>query len=381
MIPDLVEPRIVKYLYSRSAASHTPVSGTFELTPMCNMSCEMCYVRMTKAQMEQSGGRLRTVEEWLRFAEKAREKGMLFLLLTGGEPFLYPNFRELYEQLASMGFIISINTNATMIDEETVKWLVENPPGRMNITLYGASDETYERLCHNPRGYSQVTTALDMLQKAGIMVKLNCSVTPYNIQDLPKMIRFAKERGLMIQASSYMFPPLRRDEHMAGENHRFTPEEAALAAAEIVRLQNGNERFSEYVSLLEDGAGLMEEKSEECFVQEGDISRCGAGRCAFWITWDGRMLPCGMMTRPVAYPFRDGFTDAWTAITEAVEMIRLPVECRQCSLKQQCQACAAMVLTETDTFTEVPEYRCRMTKCYPEVCRRIQKQEKDVEKL
>ena len=309
---------------------------------MCNMSCEMCYVRMTKAQMEQSGGRLRTVEEWLRFAEKVREKGMLFLLLTGGEPFLYPNFRELYEQLASMGFIISINTNATMIDEETVKWLVENPPGRMNITLYGASDETYERLCHNPRGYSQVTTALDMLQKAGIMVKLNCSVTPYNIQDLPKMIRFAKE---------------------------------------IVRLQNGNERFSEYVSLLEDGAGLMEEKSEECFVQEGDISRCGAGRCAFWITWDGRMLPCGMMTRPVAYPFRDGFTDAWTAITEAVEMIRLPVECRQCSLKQQCQACAAMVLTETDTFTEVPEYRCRMTKCYPEVCRRIQKQEKDVEKL
>ena len=52
MIPELVEPRIVKHLYSKSAISHTPVSGTFELTPMCNMSCEMCYVRMTKSDLE-----------------------------------------------------------------------------------------------------------------------------------------------------------------------------------------------------------------------------------------------------------------------------------------------------------------------------------------
>ena len=216
MIPELVEPRIVKYLYSRSAVSHTPVSGTFELTPMCNMSCEMCYVRMTKSDMEKSGGRLRTVEEWLDIAETAKKAGMLFLLLTGGEPFLYPGFRELYEQLAPMGFVISINTNATMIDADTVKWLAANPPGRMNITLYGASDETYGRLCHNPKGYTQVTTALDMLREAGIMVKLNCSVTPYNIEELPQMIRFAKERGLMLQASTYMFPPLRRDAQTGG---------------------------------------------------------------------------------------------------------------------------------------------------------------------
>lgn len=380
MIPELVEPRIVKYLYSRSAVSHTPVSGTFELTPMCNMSCEMCYVRMTKSDMEKSGGRLRTVEEWLGIAETAKKAGMLFLLLTGGEPFLYPGFRELYEQLASMGFVISINTNATMIDADTVKWLAANPPGRMNITLYGASDETYGRLCHNPKGYTQMTTALGMLREAGIMVKLNCSVTPYNIEELPQMIRFAKESGLMLQASTYMFPPLRRDAHMAGQNNRFTPEDAALAAAEVVRLQNGDEKFSMYLKQLEEGEAAMDESPDGCLVSEGDIIRCAAGRCAFWMTWDGRMLPCGMMTRPVTYPFQDGFEDSWKELTDIVGRIRLPAECSGCSLRKQCQACAAMVLTETDTFTEVPEYRCRMTKCYLDACRRVQKKEKEGQK-
>ena len=371
MTPDLVEPRIVKYLYRRSAASHIPVSGTFELTPMCNMNCEMCYVRMSKEEVEKSGGRLRTVQEWTEMAETVRRECMLFLLLTGGEPFLYPGFQELYEQLSGMGFVISINTNATMIDEKTVEWLKRYPPGRMNITLYGASDETYGRLCHNLQGYTQVKKALEQLQKAGIMVKLNCSVTPYNVSDLPEMVRFAEERGLMLQASAYMFPPLRRNEHMAGQNNRFTPEEAAFVSAEIVRLQNGDGRFAEYVSRLKDGKAVMAENMEECLVEEGDIVRCGAGRCAFWMTWDGRMLPCGMMPHPAVYPFRDGFADAWKELTGQIEAIRLPGKCSSCSQKEQCHTCAAMVLTETGTFTEVPEYRCRMTKSYLEACQKI----------
>lgn len=390
MIPELVEPRIVKYLYRKSAAAHTPVSGTFELTPMCNMRCEMCYVRMTAEEMEKSGGRMRTHDEWIAMAETAKKQGMLFLLLTGGEPFLYPGFRELYEKLSEMGFVISINTNATMIDERVMEWLVKNPPARMNITLYGASDATYDRLCHNPKGYTQVTHAIQLLREAGITVKLNCSVTPYNIEDLPEMIQYAQDHDLVIQASSYMFPPLRRDEHMVGRNRRFTPEEASLAAAEIVRLQNGDEKFGQYISLLEEGKAWLDTDGDECSLdvtdlkndaedqsisreerKKGDYIRCSAGRCAFWITWDGRMLPCGMMTRPVAFPFRDGFEQAWKETGDIVNGIRLPGKCKDCTLKEQCHSCAAMVLTETDTFTEVPEYRCRMTKCYLEACRQV----------
>lgn len=369
MIQKLTEPRIVRHLYKISAKNHIPVSGTFELTPMCNMKCEMCYVRMSREDIEKSGGRFRKKEEWIKLAKDAKEKGMLFLLLTGGEPFLYPEFKELYQELSSMGFVLSINTNATMINEKTVEYLKKNPPFRVNITLYGASNQTYARLCHNPEGYTQTTKAIKLLKQAGISVKLNCSVTPYNVQDFPEIVNYAKEQKLILQASSYMFPPLRRNHQMVGNNRRFTPEEAANAALEIVRLQNGEKTFAEYIRQLDFGLGSME--TNECMKETENKISCAAGRCAFWITWDGKMLPCGMMTLPVTYPFRNGFDSAWNEMGKKIQSISLPLKCSECKNKDLCHSCAAVVLTETGVFDKVPEYRCQMTEKYYQECQKI----------
>ena len=142
MIAERGSSVLVEHLHRRADVRGIPLSGTFELTPMCSMSCKMCYVRMTAEEGRASGKRLRTVEEWLSLARVMKEQGTLLLLLTGGEPLTYPGFRELYRELRKMGFVISINSNATLIDEETVRWFAEDPPQRINITLYGASDKT-----------------------------------------------------------------------------------------------------------------------------------------------------------------------------------------------------------------------------------------------
>src|SRR5699024_6376908 len=115
-----------------------PLSGTFELTPVCNMNCRMCYVRMSREEQE-AVHPLRTAKEWLELGKTARDRGMLYLLLTGGEPFLRPDFREILSGLHQMGLLITINSNGTLIDESVVEWLKESPPVRINITLYGAS--------------------------------------------------------------------------------------------------------------------------------------------------------------------------------------------------------------------------------------------------
>ena len=187
------EPRLSKYLHHTAAKRGVPLSGTFELSPCCNMDCRMCYVRKSRKEVQDAGGEI-PAEKWLSMAEECRNAGTLFLLLTGGEPFLYPGFRELYQELAKMGFMISINTNGTMITEDTVSWLKENPPARMNITLYGASNKTYERLCRNPQGYTQTVNAVRMLKQAGISVKLNASMTPYNISDLDGIAILSKKK-------------------------------------------------------------------------------------------------------------------------------------------------------------------------------------------
>ncbi|MCD7807964.1 MAG: radical SAM protein [Erysipelotrichaceae bacterium] len=359
-----VEAPLTEYLHRKASVLHNPLSGTFELTPLCNMNCRMCYVRMSKKDQEAIRP-LRKAEEWIELGKIAKEKGMLYLLLTGGEPFFYPNFRYVMESLHQLGLLISINTNATLINEETVAWLKDVPPVRMNITLYGASDETYERLCRNPHGFTQVTHAIHLLKEAGIPIKINCSVTPFNKDDLEAIFDFCEKEELIVQATSYMFPPLRRDETMIGQNERFTSDEAAYYSALIEYLSNGKERFLEHYEDNEYN-GLLADQDSDCQVIEGEGMHCRAGKCSFWVTWEGKLLACGMM--PVDKPpnvFETGFDEAWQQAIDTASQIRLPVECANCSQKKQCHACAAMVYTESGNYHTVPKYRCELAKAYP----------------
>mgnify|MGYP001189118248 FL=1 len=363
----LVEPMLTEYLHRKASITKTPISGTFELSPLCNMDCKMCYIKMSKEKQE-SIARLRTNEEWLNLAKQARDEGMLFLLLTGGEPFLVKNFKELYIELHKMGFCISINSNGTMIDEEVIEWIKKYPPMRINMTLYGASDETYERLCNNPKGFTQVTKALSLLKENNIQVKLNCSVTPYNKDDLKEMMDFAEEHDLVIQATSYMFPPLRKDESKIGQNDRFTAEDAALYGAYISAYSNGVDNFKAYV---DSGQLAIYDADDECGIVEGDHMRCRAGITSFWMTWEGKMLPCGMIPDNGLDPWEVGFNTAWENAKNIVKDIKLPVKCAACGKKNECKACAAMVYTETGCYDKVPQYRCDMTNYYPKSCKEV----------
>ena len=372
MIAERGEALLVEHLHRRADLAGIPLSGTFELTPVCSMACKMCYVRMTPEEVEASGKRLRTVEEWLDLARQMRERGTLMLLLTGGEPFTYPHFRELYEALRAMGFVISSNTTATLINEETVAWLKENPPQRVNITLYGSSDETYARLCGHPTGHTVVTHAIDLLREAGILVKLNCSVTPDNVCDLEEIIRYSDEHKLILQATSYMFPPLRRDESSIGKNERFSAEDCAYTEARIRLLQRGAENLHNYCTAIEEHQPPEEDPlGVDC---EGDKMRCRAGKSAFWVTWDGRMIPCGMLNDPAEMPFEIGFDEAWTRIRERASALRLAPECTTCDAKDYCHTCAAMVYTETGDYTTKPQYRCDLMRATPHACRTVLKE-------
>ena len=301
---------------------------------------------------------------------------LIFNQVTGGEPFLHPEIREILEGLHKMGLIISINSNGTMIDETVIEWLKKCPPSRINITLYGSSDETYGRLCRNPKGYTQTTKNIRLLREAGITVKLNCSVTPYNCKDLEGIFAFGEQEQLVVQATSYMFPPVRRDESMIGRNDRFTPEEAAYQSARIERFSYGEENFLKRME-LNAPRHITGELGEDCpdLPGEGDGVRCRAGKCSFWVTWEGKMMPCGMFPSSTApNVFELGFTETWKRVHALIPKIHLPRECAVCEVKDECRSCAAMVYTETGRFDEVPRYRCDMAKAYLPACQKLERE-------
>ena len=80
-----------KRLISKAARSHTPINGSFELLPLCNMNCGMCYVRLSRPEMDLQG-HLHSAAEWISLARQMQKSGTLFLLLPGGEPLLFPDF-------------------------------------------------------------------------------------------------------------------------------------------------------------------------------------------------------------------------------------------------------------------------------------------------
>ncbi len=352
-----VAPTVTEYLYRKATSAGMPFSGTFELTPVCNMDCKMCYIRLSR-QAQEKIAPLANAERWLKLAQEAKDAGMLYLLLTGGEPFLHPQFRQIMEGLHQMGLLISVNSNGTMIGKDTVDWLKNCPPVRFNISLYGASDETYAELCGNPMGFTQTLGAIRLLKEAGISVKLNCSLTPHNAKDLPEMVDIAKQNDLILQVATYMFPPVRKDGTLTGKNDRFSPKDAAYYMAYADYLTLGKERF-----LAQEGQ-LPEifDPEEGC---GGDGVRCRAGKCSFWITWQGRMIPCGMFPAGGSpNVFEMPFPIAWEQMKQAVADIRLPAQCAACKAKNTCRACAAMVVTESGCFDKVPQYRCDMMRAY-----------------
>lgn len=356
----VVESYLTNLLMSKASSIRVPLSGTFELSPICNFACKMCYVRKTLQEVASHNRTQMSKEQWLEIAKTAREKGLLYLLLTGGEPFLWPDFWELYDELSGMGFVISINTNGSLIDEKVVERLVKKPPSRVNITLYGACDETYEALCGVKNVFSKIDRAIQMLKKAGILVKLNCSLTPQNACDLEKVVQYSKDNDLILAVNTYMFPPIRRDASSIGKNERFTPVEAVKYNMDRFRLQFGEERYRGFLENIKNGAIYPPGLDEGCVNPIDGQIRCRAGNASFWITWDGFMTPCGMMTEPKIDITAQGFHKAWEELTKISEQIKLSGICVKCPNQKLCHACAAMALAETGSFQGIPTYLCEM---------------------
>ena len=349
------EPYISTYLHSKGRKLGIPVAGNFELTARCNFSCPMCYVHMTPEQVKASGRQELTAKQWLDIARAARDKGMLFVLLTGGEPLVRKDFFEIYDGMREMGLLISINSNGSMLKGEILERFLKTPPFRFNISLYGGSNETYRNMCGLP-AYDQVKENIRRLRQAGVEVSLNLSITPYNKDDLAQIYRDAVELDVNVRASSYMYPSVRVNGEQYGCGNRLSCGESAKYSVAWDALRFTEEEF---MARAEAMMALKGVDQEGCPLEEGEGVRCRAGSTAFWMTWDGKMLPCGMLTTPVVYPLEMGFDAAWDQIRAETAKIRTPVKCTSCGYKDICGACAAVYYTETGKFDEVPDYVCR----------------------
>ena len=361
------EPPIVRYLHGKAGKMKLPVKVSFELTSRCNFSCKMCYVH--NADCNRNRPFELTAAQWIGVAERARDAGALFVLLTGGEPMLREDFNEIYEAMAKMGFILSLNTNLSLLTDAALDLLDRYRPNRVNVSLYGVSNDTYAALCGVP-AFETVAANIKKLQQRGIPVKVNTSVTPYNLAELEKIMGFCDENGLPFKAAGYMFPSAR----LGCVRERLTAKQSAEVRAAIDRHSLTAEEFADRTRRILNGIAF--ERDRDCPETEtkGQGIRCRAGSSSCWIDWKGNMSYCGMVPAPEENNVLTGdYGECWRRTVQAAQAVRMPAKCASCEYKHLCNVCAAAQLCETGGFDAPPPYICEISahtaQAYQALCR------------
>lgn len=313
-----------------------PLSATFELTPLCNFSCVMCYVHLTKEQMK-SRGEMLTAEQWIDIAKQAKDMGTLYVTLTGGEPFVRPDFWDIYSELNKMGFLISVLSNGSLIDESVMEKFNEyGKPYLMKLSLYGASNETYSKVCGCPDGFERVEKAVKLIKNAGIPLMLTGTVVRENSEDLNKLYEKAREWNVPFQHTVTVVKSARGAVNSAAES-RFT--------------------FDEFLDEM-----TLEKLEKNKFPPlKSPFAWCSSYGCSFWLTWNGHVQLCSFMNGPYA-TLENGLTDAWTELNFKLDNLKSPQECKECRYAEFCQRCPGMLCGESGDAEKISEDICNIAK-------------------
>ena len=358
----------VNYLFSKADKTSTPLSGTFELAERCTLDCKMCYIHC-KDDDYHALKREKNTEWWIEKAKEAKNAGTLLLLLTGGEPLVRSDFERIYLECLKLGFMISINTNGTLIDKEKAEFFKKNPPQRVNITLYGTSGETYDRLCGNYNAYEKTISAVENLTGAGIAVTLNFTLTEFNKNDMVSAQEYAKKLGLQFRVNSYTFPPVRTSEFKNNSTVRLDAGEAAKYHFLYMLNNLGESAMKKAVEKYMSGSD--DYLLNPCSDMPSGRLNCRAGLSSYWITYDGFMTGCGMMTEPKISA--ENFNEAWKFINKKCSEIKISGECLSCPNRKICDSCAASAFAETLSYSGRPPYACKKAKYYLDICKKIYK--------
>ena len=190
---------MLKYALSSKAANkkrksfeekgeNIPAFLISSITSNCNLFCKGCYARANKScgeglKLEQLSG-----ERWGSIFKEAREIGIGFILLAGGEPLMR---RDVIEKAAEVKEIIfPIFTNGTLFKEEYITLFDKNRNLVPILSIEGDRDHTDGR--RGEGTYDALMDLMDTLKEKGILYGASVTLTTENIGNVTSEVFFDK---------------------------------------------------------------------------------------------------------------------------------------------------------------------------------------------
>jgi radical SAM protein with 4Fe4S-binding SPASM domain len=337
-------------LHRRAVTERLPLHGTIEVTRRCPLACAHCYNNLPMGDRAARRGEL-TSDEHRRLLDEITEAGCLWLLYTGGEILARRDFLDIYTYAKHKGLIISLFTNGTLITPEVADHLARYRPFSIEITLYGSTQATYERLTGIPGSYERCLRGIHLLLERGLPLKLKTMAVTLNKHEIWEMKRFAEE-GLGLE---FTFDPMINPRIDCSHS----PLAVRLSPEEIVELDlQDPKRVAEWKAVAERFTGRVHSR-ERC----DELYDCGGGITAFAIDPQGKMSLC-VLSHVDTYDVRSGsFREAWDEFLLKVRRKKITrlTKCGACEIKAMCQMCPANgELANRDPEPPV-DFLCRTT--------------------
>ena len=306
--------------------NRVPLSATFEITPRCNFRCIHCYLgRHRDERRELSAGQIRHI------LDELAENGTLFLTFTGGECMMREDFPELYLYAKRKGFMVCVFTNAYTLNDALLDLFERYPPFFVDVSLYGASNETYKRVTGAADGFDRVMANLKEMKRRRIEFGIKSPLFRQNIADYEAMRAICEELAVKYRFSFSLTPTL---------DHEDYPVRFMVSPETMIRLESADPVYRE---MGENYASIRNEWGDAYDAGEFvPLYICAPGVNDVFINYLGEAMPCASFRCEAQSVLEKPFSEIWE---DYARFKKIPASasypCMRCESRYYCKICPA----------------------------------------
>lgn len=322
--------------------NHQLYSVFFELTPSCNFNCVHCYLCNNHTVKPLP------YEEIIRIIDILYEKEVLFLTLTGGDIFTRRDFLDIYLYAKKKGFIVELYTNGALINEQIVDVFKKYPPLLVDISLYGACEETYKRVTGVSGAFNAVLRNIQRLIDAEIRVSLKAPILNLYYDELPQLKAIAEKFGVPFRTGFEIFPAIDNDDHV--QQYGVSIPDALKYEFEEFKLHPRTFDPNEEAELVD-------------LLKTRPLFRCKLGRASCAIDYEGRLCPCMSFRHAGEKLTTENFDRIWESFREYPKLrASKHYKCLSCEAYDFCDICPAMMQAVHGDLEFVDPHFCQSAK-------------------
>ncbi|MFD8493770.1 radical SAM protein [Amycolatopsis sp. NPDC059657] len=165
----------------RSPSSLNYSRASYELNLGCNYDCKHCYLGVKQFEGLPWGERVEVLHV-------LRDAGIVWLQLTGGEPMIDKHFAATYSYAFALGMMLEVLTNGSRLSNPVMlDLLTQRPPHKLTLSVYGATEETYDGLTQRRGAFAAFSRGLAAAHEAGLPLELSIITTKENAHEADAM--------------------------------------------------------------------------------------------------------------------------------------------------------------------------------------------------